>query len=94
MLELILHYLFGHHIVDRLKRGFEIAKNIKLSESVDNLSSNYYHHSLFEVGKLEDKYKNYEVAKTYFEKVEKLTDKRKSINKESKKILKAYKKMK
>ena len=69
-------------------------KNIELSESVDNLSSNYYHHSLFEVGKLEDKYKNYKVAKTYFEKVEKLTDKRKSINKESKKILKAYKKMK
>lgn len=35
VLELILHYLFGHHIIDRIKQGYKIAKSINFKD-VDN----------------------------------------------------------
>jgi hypothetical protein len=33
LLELMLHYLFGHHIIDRIKQGYRIAKGIRFNES-------------------------------------------------------------
>lgn len=32
LLELILHYLFGHHIIDRVKQGYKLAKSISFQE--------------------------------------------------------------
>jgi hypothetical protein len=37
LLELILHYLFGHHIIDRIKQGYKIAKNIRFNENVPDV---------------------------------------------------------
>ena len=70
-------------------------KNIELSESIPILESNYYHHSLHEVGDYyHSKKKDYPNAKIYYEKVVKLTSKKKEIHKDAKKKLKKYKKMK
>lgn len=40
LLELILHYLFGHHIIDRVKQGYRVAKGIRFNDKpVDTLTS-------------------------------------------------------
>ena len=77
---------------DKTKQYY--LSNIKLSESIPILESNYYHHSLFEVGKMEQEDKNYDQADYYFEKVVKLTGKKKKIHKEAKKFIKSNKKRK
>lgn len=45
LLELILHYLFGHHIIDRVKQGYKIAKDIRFNErgpdTLTNLEKTY-----------------------------------------------------
>lgn len=91
-------YFLGH-IYQYYRKNGEKAKsyysrNIAMTEDIELYESNYYHHSLYEVGKMEQNAGNYDKADEYFEKVVKHANKKHRLHKEAKKLLKENKKRK
>ena len=87
-----LGYIYQHYRKDKELAMKYYLKNIEFSEQIPILESNYYHYCLYEIAKMKQEETKFDEASVYFEKIVKLTNKKKKMHKESKKILKENKK--
>jgi len=90
-------FYLGH--IYRLQNNKEKSKlfydrAVKFSETLQTLDAGYYHYAMAELAHYADKEGNIPIARQYYEKIEKYTDKKHVLHKEAKEYLKKNKEKK